>query len=152
MKHRHIRWLLWLLVLVAIGGTGQNSQAAPDLHGEMTPLPPNPDDWVCKDSVPVVSQAAIDAWCSMHMHRGFPAPARLRNPPPLADLLAKDIFDMAFQGFLRRRGYATVLGWTHDLNWRLTGPYVGTIGSGLSFGVHPAVRVVLLTGDDRLAV
>jgi hypothetical protein len=29
----------------------------------------------------------------------------------------------------------------HDLNWRLTGPYVGTIGNGLSYGVHPAVRV-----------
>ena len=48
---------------------------------------------------------------------------------------------MAFRGFLRRRGYATVLEWKHDQNWRLTGPYVGTIGSGLNFGVHAAVRV-----------
>jgi hypothetical protein len=141
MNHRHFRWLLWLLVLVALGGMGQNTQAAADLGGEMTPLPPNPDDWVCKDSVQVVSQAAMDAWCSLNRHRGLPAPARLQHPPALADLLAKDIFDVAFQSFLRRREYATDLGWTHDLSWRLTGPYVGTIGSGLSFGVHPAVHV-----------
>ena len=27
------------------------------------------------------------------------------------------------------------------MNWRLTGPYVGKIGSGESFGTHPAVRI-----------
>jgi hypothetical protein len=89
----------------------------------------------------VVSQADVDAWCRTHVFRGLPAPAKLLTPPPLTDLLAKDLFDVAFQDFLRSHAYATVLGWQHDLNWRLTGPYVGTIGNGLSYGVHPAVRV-----------
>jgi hypothetical protein len=87
------------------------------------------------------SECNIDAWCSTNVHRGLPTPAALQIPPPLANLLAKDTFDVAFQSFLRSRVYDTVLGWEHDLNWRLTGPYVGTIGSGLSLGVHPAVRV-----------
>ena len=81
-------------------------------------------------SASVVSLAAIDAWCSTNVHRGLPTPAALQIPPPLANLLAKDVFDLAFQRFLRSRVYDTVLGWKHDLNWRLTGPYVGTIGVG----------------------
>jgi hypothetical protein len=141
MTHRHTRWLLWLLVLAAMGWMGQDFQQAIALGGELSSLPPNPDDWVCQDSSSVVSQADIDAWCRMHVFRGLPAPATLLTPPVLTDLLAKDLFDVAFQDFLRSHAYATVLGWQHDLNWRLTGPYVGTIGNGLSYGVHPAVRV-----------
>jgi hypothetical protein len=109
--------------------------------GELPPLPPNPADWVCQDSLSAVSPAAIDAWCSTNANRGLPTLTTLQIPPPLANLLAKNIFDVVFQGFLRRRVYDTVLGWKHDLSWRLTGPYVGTIGNGLSLGVHPAVRV-----------
>ena len=45
------------------------------------------------------------------------------------------------QDFLRVRGYEDELGWAGDLNWRLTGPYVGPIGSGQAYGVHPAVRL-----------
>jgi hypothetical protein len=119
----------------------QVTPTGPEQGGELPPLPPDPADWVCQDSLSVVSPAAIDAWCSTDVQRGLPPPAALQIPPPLANLLAKDVFDLAFQRFLRSRVYETVLGWTHDLNWRLTGPYVGTIGSGLSFGVHPAVRV-----------
>jgi hypothetical protein len=63
----------------------------------------------------------------------------LQTPLPLTDSLAKDVFDLAFQGFLRTRVYATDLGWIRDQNWRLTGLYVGTLGSELSYGVHPAV-------------
>ncbi len=141
MKHRHVRWLWWLLILIAVEYMGQDSRQAMAQGGELPPLPPNPADWVCQNSLTVVSHGAIDTWCSTNVNRGLPTPATLQIPPPLANLLAKDLFDVAFQGFLRSRVYATVLGWKHDLNWRLTGPYVGTIGSGLSLGVHPAVRV-----------
>jgi hypothetical protein len=119
----------------------QGKRAGPEPRGELPPLPPNPAEWVCQDPASVVGPAAIDAWCSANVERGLPAAAALRIPPPLANLLAKDVFDVAFQSFLRSRVYDTVLGWKHDLNWRLTGPYVGAIGSGLSLGVHPAVRV-----------
>jgi hypothetical protein len=65
----------------------------------------------------------------------------LQTPPPLTDLLAKDVFDLAFQGFLRTRVSPTDLCWIHDQSWRLTEPCVAPIGSGLSYGVHPVVRV-----------
>ncbi|MGH9160992.1 MAG: hypothetical protein ACRD2X_13535 [Vicinamibacteraceae bacterium] len=42
--------------------------------------------------------------------------------------------------FINQRQYIKN-GWKSDLNWRLTGPYVGKIGAGQSYGVHPAVKV-----------
>jgi hypothetical protein len=99
MNPRHIRWLLWLLVLVAMGGTGQNGLPAPDPGGalsalplgatqprpeqgvELPPLPPDPAEWVCQDPVSVVSPAAIDAWCSANVNRGLPTPTTLQIPP-----------------------------------------------------------------------
>jgi hypothetical protein len=44
MTHRHTRWLLWLLVLAAMGWMGQDFQQAIALGGELSSLPPNPDD------------------------------------------------------------------------------------------------------------
>ena len=46
-----------------------------------------------------------------------------------------------YQEFLRNRDYINELNWIGDMNWRLTGPYVGAIGEGLNYGVHPAVRI-----------
>jgi hypothetical protein len=116
MKHRHVGWLWWLLMLIAVEGMVQDARRAMAHGGELSPLPPDPADWVCQDSSTVVSQAATDAWCSTNVDRGVPAPPTLQIPPPLANLLAKDIFDVAFQSFLRGRVYDIVLGWKHDLN------------------------------------
>ncbi|MDA2920612.1 hypothetical protein MYX76_14150 [Desulfobacterota bacterium AH_259_B03_O07] len=76
------------------------------------------------------------------MDRGEPAPPSLRTPPPLSDLEAKNSFDDLYEEFLRNRTYDFELYWNRDLNWRMTGPYVGSIGMGEFFGVHSsAVRI-----------
>ena len=141
MTHRYIRVLLGLLLLLAISWTSQDLHQATAQGGELPALPPNPEDWVCQESTHVVTPADIDSWCRLQVFRGLPAPAALQVPPPEADLAAKNRFDGAYQDFLRSRAYATDLGWQHDQTWRLTGPYIGPIGSGQSFGVHPAVRI-----------
>ena len=100
-------------------------------------LPSDPADWVCAEAPPTPSDLA--QWCADHPDRG--QPAGLIAPPPLARLADKNAFDeVVLQEFLRARAYVD-LGWHHDLSWRFTGPYVGTIGSGDSYGTHPAVRI-----------
>ena len=144
MTHRYSRVLLWLLVFMAIRSTSLERPQAFALGAEFLPLPPNPDDWVCKDSISVVTPADMDQWCRQQVFRGLPIPAPLRVPPSEAELGAKNLFDVVYQSFLRSRAYATILKWTRDQSWRLTGPYVGTFpidGSGASYGVHPAVRI-----------
>lgn len=141
MTQRYRRVLVWVLVLLTIRCTGLALLQAPALGAELPPLPPNPDDWVCKDSTSAVTPADIDRWCREQVFRGLPAPAPLRVPPPETDLVTKNLFDVAYQDFLRSRTYTTVLGWKRDQTWRLTGPYVGPIGNGLTYGVHPAVRI-----------
>lgn len=108
---------------------------------DTSPLPPNPDQWVCPDSLIGPSKAEIQQWCDDNPDRGQPAPLILQSPPPLHDLTAKNLYDEEYGNFTRGREYATELGWKHDLNWRLTGPYVGPIGSGSSYGSHPAVKI-----------
>jgi hypothetical protein len=103
-------------------------------------LPPDPQDWVCKSSEIGPTPEEIEQYCST-ADPGLPAPEFLRNPPPLSSLEDKNIYDTEMQDFLRVRGYVNELGWPGDMNWRLTGPYVGPIGSGQSYGVHPAVRL-----------
>ena len=103
-------------------------------------LPPDPKDWVCESSTVGPTQEEIEQYCAS-ADPGLPAPDFLRNPPPLSSLDDKNVYDTEFQDFLRARGYETELGWTGDMNWRLTGPYVGPIGSGQAYGVHPAVRL-----------
>lgn len=96
-------------------------------------LPPDPQDWVCKSSGIMPTPEEIEQYCST-ADPGLPAPEFLRNPPPLSSLGDKNVYDTEFQDFLRVRGYETGLGWTGDMNWRLTGPYVGPIGSGQAYG------------------
>jgi hypothetical protein len=103
------------------------------------PLPPDPADWVCSESATGPSQQDLQQWCAMNADRG--SPANLGTPPPLASLADKNMYDQeVLQPFLRNREYVA-LGWKHDVQWRFTGPYLGTIGNGKSFGTHPAVRV-----------
>lgn len=106
------------------------------------PFPPDdPNEWVCPSSLIGATQQEIDAFCSDISNFGESAPLELQNPPLISDLNAKNKFDLDYQEFLRDRIYATELGWVGDKTWRMTGPYVGEIGSGESSGVHPAVRV-----------
>src|SRR5690606_6316948 len=65
-------------------------------------------------------------------------PADLGVPAAISDLTRKNVFDERLQDFLVNGGYKD---WVHDLTWRLTGPYVGEIPDGNSYGVHPAVRI-----------
>lgn len=103
-------------------------------------LPPDPGDWVCESSTIGPTQEEIEQYCASS-DPGLPAPDSLRNPPPLSSLDDKNYYDAQMQDFLREKGYVNELGWPGDLNWRLTGPYVGPIGSGQAYGVHPAVRL-----------
>ena len=43
--------------------------------------------------------------------------------------------------FIRERLYDTELGWKSDLNWRMTGPYVGEIGEGQNLTSHNAIKI-----------
>lgn len=102
-------------------------------------MPPDPREWVCESSLIGPTQEEIDSFCASSA--GLPAPDFLRKPAPISRLDEKNIYDINMRDFLRERGYAHELGWPGDLNWRLTGPYVGPIGSGSAYGVHPAVRL-----------
>lgn len=133
MKQKHMLLLpLFLIVLITFSCDSDSD----DSGGNIGPLPANPNDWLCPDSVINLTQQEIDEWCSLNMDRGEPAPPFLRIPSPLADLEAKNRFDERFEEFLRSRTYDFGLGWNSDLSWRMTGPYVGSIGTGKFFGVH----------------
>lgn len=124
-----------LMVLVVLLAACDNKNTSRD------PLPNDPLDWVCQDSLTEVTQQEIDEFCLLNVDKGEPAPPFLQEPPPISKLDMKNIYDLEFSDFLRDRTYATELDWIRDMNWRLTGPYVGDIGTGKSFGTHPAVRV-----------
>lgn len=127
-----------LIFLISLGCDSNNSDGGTDSEG----LPSNPNKWVCPRSTTNLSQKEIDAWCAENMDRGEPAPPAFRAPPPLADLAMKNTFDEQFRDFIRNRRYANELDWNRDLNWRMTGPYLGKIGFGEFFGVHSAaVRI-----------
>ncbi|MCA9542586.1 MAG: hypothetical protein KC620_27005, partial [Myxococcales bacterium] len=81
------------------------------------------------------------SWCADNAPHGVPLPPELRTPPPLSDLTAKNDYDQRLQAFLRAQEYKSALNWSHDQQWRLTGPYAGEIGSGDNYGTHPAVKL-----------
>ena len=99
-------------------------------------LPSNPADWACADTPPTPKQ--IKTWCDANPNRG--QSASLGKPASLLDLEAKNAYDKRLSKFVIDKEYEK-LGWLHDQNWRMTGPYVGEPGKGLSYGVHPAVKV-----------
>jgi hypothetical protein len=115
------------LLLSGCGDTESSSQSA-------AVLPPNPAEWACPEQ-----RVDVQQWCRDNAERGLPA--SLPVPAPLSRLTDKNFYDVqVLQTFLRGREYID-LGWKHDRHWRFTGPYVGTIGAGNSFGTHPAVRI-----------
>ncbi len=110
-------------------------------------LPPDPADWVCPSSEIEPSQAEIESLCGQmpwdedHPKPYFGEPANLSVPPAsLNDLSAKNQYDEALVKFINERQYISKK-WKSDKNWRMTGPYVGKLGEGKSFGVHPAVKI-----------
>jgi hypothetical protein len=127
------RWSLLLAPLVLLvacdDGNGSSSNA----------LPSDPAQWVCPETSQGASQQEIDAWCVANPDRGLPAD--LPAPAPLSRLADKNAFEAdVLNPFVRQRQYVA-LGWKSDAEWRFTGPYVGSIGDGESYGTHPAVRI-----------
>ncbi|MEX0916017.1 MAG: hypothetical protein WDZ60_08990, partial [Wenzhouxiangellaceae bacterium] len=123
-----------LLLGLLCGGVG--NVPATDL------LPPDPADWVCPGSRVEPTRAQIEALCGDGTTKpDFGEPVVLPAPPAsLNNLDAKNRYDEALVTFINQRGYIDK-GWKSDMNWRLTGPYVGKPGSGKSYGVHPAVKI-----------
>ncbi len=103
------------------------------------PLPPDPMDWICEETTTKTQD--VMQFCNSVTDFGVPAPENLRSAPSIFNLEEKNNYDLEFQEFVRNRTYINELNWFGDMTWRLTGPYVGIIGEGLSFGVHPAVRI-----------
>lgn len=99
-------------------------------------LPKDPGDWACMEKPPTKQE--IKQWCAAHPDRG--TPASIGRPAGLLDGEAKNAYDKRLTEFVSNREYES-LGWLHDNNWRMTGPYVGEPGAGLSYGVHPAVKI-----------
>jgi hypothetical protein len=127
-----------LLAALLLGATTPGTAA--DSAATLPPFPADqPSQWVCSDSPPEPEPAAVDAWCKANPDRGKPADLGAL-PASVTDLDAKNRYDIALRDFLRNRDYRA-LGWIPDQQWRLTGPIVGDIDSGASYGVHPAVRV-----------
>lgn len=114
-----------------------------------TAFPPFPADepkqWLCSGE-PEPSAEQLQNWCSDYQTK-HPLPSQsdslgLGEPASLGDLPAKNRYDIALRDFLRARSYRDeAAGWVADQGWRLTGPLVGGIDQGQSYGVHPAVRV-----------
>jgi len=135
-KLSHISYPLMVLVVVLAACDRNDSGTSPGT------LPDDAAEWVCADSLVSASQDLIDELCMNTSDFGQPLPLNLQNPPPLSMLDDKNMFDFEMETFLRNRDYAEGgLDWLHDVNWRLTGPYAGPIGSGFSFSTHPAVRI-----------
>ncbi|HLT36073.1 MAG TPA: hypothetical protein VK034_07300, partial [Enhygromyxa sp.] len=95
----------------------------------------DPSAWTCGEEQ-TITAAEIAAFCGELPPLG--EPARLPPPGDIDDLERKNDYDLALRQFLHDRKYR---GWLADKRWRLTGPYVGELGKGKSYGVHPAVRI-----------
>jgi len=107
-------------------------------------LPSDPNDWVC--SKPKFTDEQLQqmgkSWCAKHLskqdtkwRKDIDLPL---EPGQITNLADKNNYDWLLRKFLNGKTYQN---WSHDLQWRLTGPYVGKIGAGKSYGVHPGVRI-----------
>jgi cytochrome c553 len=105
--------------------------------------PPNLDQMVCKSEISEAQlQKMGEKWCNDNLASldfDWRQKTKLPLEPGLiTDLTTKNNYDELLREFLNSESYQS---WPHDQEWRLTGPYVGDIGAGKSYGVHPAVRV-----------
>jgi hypothetical protein len=133
---------LAIVVLFAISGCSDTSNNNPPVAAEPAGvLPENANEWVCEKTPKPPSEQEMASWCADNAPHGIALPDDLRTPPLLADLTAKNLYDKRMESFLRAKTYEDELNWSADKRWRLTGPYVGDIGSGGSYGTHPAVKI-----------
>jgi len=150
--HTFIYWSLLAMAFLGTDSPAQSSESAvlsaPSSSGinPKTHLPDNPADWVCFKPDKEKTAQVAKTWCDANLPTENDLTWRknidfMLEPGELTDLTKKNAFDFALRDFLRSRVYDHKLGWAHDQQWRLTGPYVGPIGDGDSYGVHPAVRV-----------
>ncbi len=84
------------IVLGGCGGSGSDVPTQPSTRV----LPDDPREWICEDSTGPATQAEIDAWCAAHPDRGQPLPADLRDPPPPADFVAYQAYNVRLETFL----------------------------------------------------
>ncbi len=114
---------------------GCETQSPPD-GNRFQKMGADSDGWTCESTPPTPRE--MKTWCDANPNRG--EPAMLGQPGSLLNLANKNRFDIALSHFVLNGVYKEK-GWLHDKNWRMTGPYVGKPGQGLSYGVHPAVRI-----------
>lgn len=126
-------------VISGCSNSNNNSSAAPVEPAGV--LPDNVNEWVCETNPAPPSKQEIASWCADTAPHGIALPAELATPPSMQDLTAKNLYDQRLQAFLRAKTYETDLNWSSDKQWRLTGPYVGEIGSGDNYGSHPGVKI-----------
>jgi hypothetical protein len=131
--------IILIATVFAVSGCSDSSNPNPVEPAGV--LPADPNEWVCDVNPSPPTTQEIAQWCSNNAANGIPLPPELRSPPPLTDLAAKNDYDQRLQDFLRAFAYENELNWAGDLQWRLTGPYVGEIGNGSNYGSHPAVQI-----------
>ena len=129
---RILKIYLLVILFTLTFGCGQDHKG-----GEM---PEDSKDWVCVSEEPL-TQDEIKSWCDNNSGKGKPLPPGLRKPSPISDLDAKNSYDVKLREFAFERFYDTELSWVRDKNVRFTGPYVGELGKGLSYGTHAAIRI-----------
>ncbi len=127
------------LFITACSDTSNNNQSAAVQPAGM--LPADTSEWVCQTNPAPPSEQELARWCADTAPHGTVLPEDLRTPPSMDDLTAKNDYDQRLEAFLRAQTYADELNWSSDKQWRLTGPYVGDIGSGNNYGSHPAVKI-----------
>jgi hypothetical protein len=136
MTSNHIKIVSGFLLATSCVFFLAKTTTGTDRPAPVDPLPEDPADWACMEEAP--TQKEIAQWCAANPDRG--RPASLGMPASLLNVDAKNAYDKRLTEFVSNREYIS-LGWLHDTNWRMTGPYVGEPGSGLSYGTHPAVRM-----------
>lgn len=136
--------VLAIVAMCAINGCSDSSNSDNKQPVPVQPagvLPDNASEWSCDSTPQPPSEEEMASWCADNAPYGLVLPEGLRTPPPLSDLTAKNLYDTRMEAFLRAKTYEDELNWSRDKRWRLTGPYVGDIGSGGSYGTHPAVKI-----------
>ena len=143
-----MRLLGVILPVVVVVGVAVSCSSAPAAMNATAPpapaapaTPPAPSACVAPQPKPppVVPWASIDSLCAAPHGAAW-------NPPSSGD---PDKAAQEVQAFLRDERYKQ-LGWLHDADWRLTGPFDGCpcpdgtsngCVAGVNKGPHPAVRI-----------
>jgi hypothetical protein len=125
------RWMATRLLLAGCGLLGTGALCL--LDGSRSAFAAEPA------SRPTVS-AAVALFDGEVAREAIPGFAAKEHPLPLPTSTTHIAYEQQLFPFIRSRGYATTLGWSHDKRVRDTGAYV----KGTYYGTHPAVRCFYL--------